>query len=133
MSLANNIEFLRRLPKLNGINGLGAFGRGLAQDSPLLEVAGFGTNPGDRILELALECPKVALGPGEWTVRVARSGLGTVEVAFRVMTNGSVAGRSDAFKPGYNDDSITPLHVRRWPLTDEEGKALSRLPRPVPW
>jgi poly(hydroxyalkanoate) depolymerase family esterase len=47
VSLANNIEFLRRLPKLNGINGLGAFGRSLEQDSPLLEVSGFGTNPGD--------------------------------------------------------------------------------------
>jgi poly(hydroxyalkanoate) depolymerase family esterase len=47
VSLANNIEFLRRLPKLNGINGLGAFGRSLGQDSPLLEVSGFGTNPGD--------------------------------------------------------------------------------------
>jgi poly(hydroxyalkanoate) depolymerase family esterase len=47
VSLANNVEFLRRLPKLNGINGLGAFGRSLEQDSPLLEVSGFGTNPGD--------------------------------------------------------------------------------------
>ena len=29
MSLANNVEFLRRLPKLNGINALGDFGRNL--------------------------------------------------------------------------------------------------------
>ena len=46
MSLANNIEFLRRLPKLNGVSGLGAFGR-LREASPLVEVADFGTNPGD--------------------------------------------------------------------------------------
>ena len=45
MSLAKNVEFLRRLPKLNGING---FGRGLrpALRSPLVETADFGTNPG---------------------------------------------------------------------------------------
>ena len=48
MSLANNVEFLRRLPKLNGINGLGDLGRGLRQGlrSPLVEVTGFGSNPG---------------------------------------------------------------------------------------
>ena len=46
MSLANNVEFLRRLSKTNGINGLGAFGRTPGQ-SPLVEVTGFGTNPGD--------------------------------------------------------------------------------------
>jgi poly(hydroxyalkanoate) depolymerase family esterase len=47
VSLAKNIEFLRRLPKLNGINGLGVLGRGLRQNSPLAEVTGFGANPGD--------------------------------------------------------------------------------------
>jgi poly(hydroxyalkanoate) depolymerase family esterase len=47
VSLAKNVEFLRRLPKLNGINGLGVFGRGLTQASPLLEVTGFGANPGE--------------------------------------------------------------------------------------
>ena len=48
MSLANNIEFLRRLPKLNGFNGLGDIGRNLRPpaDSPLLETAEFGSNPG---------------------------------------------------------------------------------------
>ena len=47
MSLANNVDFLRRLPKLNGFNGLGTFGRGPSQPSPLVEVTGFGSNPGD--------------------------------------------------------------------------------------
>ena len=48
MSLANNIEFLRRLPKLDGINGFGDFGRNLrpGQRSPLVETSGFGSNPG---------------------------------------------------------------------------------------
>ncbi|QWG18263.1 PHB depolymerase family esterase [Bradyrhizobium sediminis] len=48
MSLAANVEFLRRLPKLNGFNGLGGFGRNLrpAQGSPLVETTGFGSNPG---------------------------------------------------------------------------------------
>jgi poly(hydroxyalkanoate) depolymerase family esterase len=47
VSLANNIDFLRRLSKMNKVNGLGAFGLGLRQDSPLVEVTGFGNNPGD--------------------------------------------------------------------------------------
>jgi poly(hydroxyalkanoate) depolymerase family esterase len=48
LSLAKNVEFLHHLPKLSDFNGLAAFGRGLAPDvhSPLLEVTGFGTNPG---------------------------------------------------------------------------------------
>ncbi len=48
MSLANNIEFLRRLPKLNGFNGFADYGRspnpGLR--SPLIEITEFGSNPG---------------------------------------------------------------------------------------
>jgi len=49
VSLAQNIEFLRRLPKINGINGLGDFGWGTRQPlhSALVEITGFGTNPGD--------------------------------------------------------------------------------------
>jgi poly(hydroxyalkanoate) depolymerase family esterase len=49
VSLAKNVEFLRRLPKLNGINGLGDFGWGLRArgSSPLVEITGFGGNPGD--------------------------------------------------------------------------------------
>ncbi|MFL6790178.1 MAG: PHB depolymerase family esterase [Bradyrhizobium sp.] len=47
MSLAKNVELLRRLPKLNGFNGLGAYGRRLAAiHSPLVETAEFGSNPG---------------------------------------------------------------------------------------
>jgi poly(hydroxyalkanoate) depolymerase family esterase len=48
VSLAQNIEFLRRLPKLNGINGFGDFGRNHRPSlrSPLVETTGFGTDPG---------------------------------------------------------------------------------------
>jgi poly(hydroxyalkanoate) depolymerase family esterase len=48
VSLANNVEFLRRLPKLNGFSGFGEFGRNLRPDlrSPLVETSGFGSNPG---------------------------------------------------------------------------------------
>jgi poly(hydroxyalkanoate) depolymerase family esterase len=48
VSLANNVDFLRRLPKLNGINGFGDHGRNLRPGprSPLKEVTGFGSNPG---------------------------------------------------------------------------------------
>ena len=49
MSLAKNVEFLRHLPKMNGINGLGDFGWGTRQpaQTPLVEIAEFGANPGD--------------------------------------------------------------------------------------
>jgi poly(hydroxyalkanoate) depolymerase family esterase len=48
VSLANNVEFLRRLPKLNAINGFGGYGRNLRPGlrSPLVETTGFGSNPG---------------------------------------------------------------------------------------
>jgi poly(hydroxyalkanoate) depolymerase family esterase len=48
LSLAKNIELLRRMPKLNGFNGLGAYARSLAPGvhSPLVETAEFGANPG---------------------------------------------------------------------------------------
>ena len=49
MSLANNIEFLRRLPKLNEIKGLEGFAQDLRRgaSSRLTETVGFGSNPGD--------------------------------------------------------------------------------------
>jgi poly(hydroxyalkanoate) depolymerase family esterase len=50
VSLAKNIEFLRRLPKLNELNGLPGLARGLnraGKSSRLTETTGFGTNPGD--------------------------------------------------------------------------------------
>jgi poly(hydroxyalkanoate) depolymerase family esterase len=47
VSLAKNVEFLRLLPKVNGINGLGGWGTRQPANSPLDEITGFGTNPGD--------------------------------------------------------------------------------------
>jgi poly(hydroxyalkanoate) depolymerase family esterase len=46
LSLAKNVEFLRHFPKLNGFNGLGIYGRAASGSSPLVEINGFGTNPG---------------------------------------------------------------------------------------
>jgi poly(hydroxyalkanoate) depolymerase family esterase len=48
VSLANNVEFLRHLPKPGRFGGLAEIGRNLRPDlhSPLAEVKGFGTNPG---------------------------------------------------------------------------------------
>ena len=48
MSLAKNIELLRRLPKLNGINGFRDIGRNLwpGSHSPMVETTDFGSNPG---------------------------------------------------------------------------------------
>jgi len=49
LSLADNIDFLRNLPKLPGINGLDGLGRsrGAAATSPISESVDFGSNPGD--------------------------------------------------------------------------------------
>jgi poly(hydroxyalkanoate) depolymerase family esterase len=49
VSLVKNVEFLRHLSKLNGINGLEGFGRSALrpQHSPLIETSEFGINPGD--------------------------------------------------------------------------------------
>ncbi|MBI5320755.1 PHB depolymerase family esterase [Bradyrhizobium sp.] len=47
-SLAANIDFLRRFPKLPHLNGFGLYGRGRPPGvrSPLTEVTDFGANPG---------------------------------------------------------------------------------------
>jgi poly(hydroxyalkanoate) depolymerase family esterase len=49
VSLADNIDFLRNLPKIPGINGLDGLGRsrGPAATSPISESVDFGSNPGD--------------------------------------------------------------------------------------
>jgi poly(hydroxyalkanoate) depolymerase family esterase len=50
VSLANNIEFLKRLPKLNEFKGLNGLPRGFSRaggSSRLTETTGFGSNPGD--------------------------------------------------------------------------------------
>ena len=48
MSLAKNVEFLRNLPKLHGLNAFEGFGLGVRRGvrSPLVEIRGFGANPG---------------------------------------------------------------------------------------
>jgi poly(hydroxyalkanoate) depolymerase family esterase len=48
LSLAKNVEFLRHFPKLNGFNGFGIYSRSASAGagSPLVEIDGFGTNPG---------------------------------------------------------------------------------------
>jgi len=48
VSLANNVEFLRHLPKPGRFGGFSELGRNLRPDlhSPLAEVKSFGTNPG---------------------------------------------------------------------------------------
>jgi poly(hydroxyalkanoate) depolymerase family esterase len=49
VSLADNIEFLRHLPKMPGLKGLESLTQGLLRSgkSPIAENAGFGSNPGD--------------------------------------------------------------------------------------
>jgi poly(hydroxyalkanoate) depolymerase family esterase len=48
VSLAENVEYLRRLRELNGITGFGDFHRQVrpAPASPLIEIENFGSNPG---------------------------------------------------------------------------------------
>ncbi|MDB5654567.1 MAG: Esterase, depolymerase [Tardiphaga sp.] len=61
MSLADNIEFLRNLPKLPGIKGLDGISRGMTNGggSPIREETGFGGNPGD--LRMFAYVPATAL------------------------------------------------------------------------
>lgn len=49
MSLADNIDFFRNLPKMPGLNGLDGVSRGRTAGggSPISESTGFGSNPGD--------------------------------------------------------------------------------------
>jgi poly(hydroxyalkanoate) depolymerase family esterase len=47
VSLAKNVEFLRRMSSLSGINSLGDHGWPGQSQSPLVEVTGFGANPGE--------------------------------------------------------------------------------------
>jgi len=49
VSLAENVDYLSRLRKLNGFNNLGAYARSPRPGvrSPLVEVTRFGSNPGD--------------------------------------------------------------------------------------
>src|SRR5436309_16135514 len=49
VSLASNVDFFRRLPKLNVVDGLPSYGLGgkPGARSPLTEVTGFGSNPGE--------------------------------------------------------------------------------------
>jgi poly(hydroxyalkanoate) depolymerase family esterase len=46
VSLARNVDLLRRLPKLNGLR-FAEYGRSAGLRSPLAEVTGFGPNPGN--------------------------------------------------------------------------------------
>jgi poly(hydroxyalkanoate) depolymerase family esterase len=48
VSLAKNVEFLRRLPRVNGLDGFEELGRTPkpGHRSPLVETTGFGSNPG---------------------------------------------------------------------------------------
>ncbi|GLR83982.1 extracellular catalytic domain type 1 short-chain-length polyhydroxyalkanoate depolymerase [Bradyrhizobium iriomotense] len=46
MSLTRNVDLLRRLPKLNALR-LAETARGAGEHSPLAEVSGFGSNPGN--------------------------------------------------------------------------------------
>lgn len=47
MSLARNIEFLRQLPLLHGLNAWDVVGHGAARGAPLVETRQFGSNPGE--------------------------------------------------------------------------------------
>jgi poly(hydroxyalkanoate) depolymerase family esterase len=58
LSLAKNIELLRHMPKLQGLNAWQGFGHGMPRGTPgpLVETEGFGTNPGNlRMFSFAPE------------------------------------------------------------------------------
>ena len=65
MSLVQNVEFLRRMSNLHELNGFGGFARSLTPKagSPLVEITGFGANPGDLRM-LAFVPAKLQPKPG---------------------------------------------------------------------
>ena len=95
MSLANNVEFLRHFPKLNGFNGLGIYGRSTSPgaSSPLVEISGFGTNPG--ALKMFAHVPEPL--PRAPALVVVLHGCGQTAAAYDFGTGWSTLARRYGF------------------------------------
>jgi poly(hydroxyalkanoate) depolymerase family esterase len=95
VSLAKNIEFLSRLPKLNGFNGFGGY-KLTSEDSlqsPLVEVTDFGSNPGGlRMLSFVPD--HLQKGPA---LVVVLHGCGQTATGYDIGTGWSMLARHYGF------------------------------------
>ena len=92
MSLARNIEFLRRLPGLNGWDGLGQLMPG-GTGSPLVETRQFGTNPG-ALRMLSYVPPELRPSPA---LVVVLHGCGQTAAGYDVGTGWSTLAKHYGF------------------------------------
>jgi poly(hydroxyalkanoate) depolymerase family esterase len=95
LSLANNVEFLRHLPKPGRFGGLAELGRNLRPDlhSPLAEVKDFGSNPGNlrmfRYAPVVLQHPRALV--------VVLHGCGQTAAAYDVGSGWSTLAKHYGF------------------------------------
>jgi poly(hydroxyalkanoate) depolymerase family esterase len=92
VSLARNIEFLRRLPGLNGWDGLGQLLPG-GTGSPLIETRQFGTNPG-ALRMLSYTPPELRPSPA---LVVVLHGCGQTAAGYDVGTGWSTLAKHYGF------------------------------------
>jgi poly(hydroxyalkanoate) depolymerase family esterase len=95
LSLANNVEFLRNLPKPGRFGGLAELGRNLRPDlhTPLTEVKDFGSNPGNlrmfRYAPVVLQHPRALV--------VVLHGCGQTAAAYDVGSGWSTLAKHYGF------------------------------------
>jgi poly(hydroxyalkanoate) depolymerase family esterase len=95
LSLANNVEFLRHLPKPGRFGGLAELGRNLRPDlhTPLAEVKDFGSNPGNlrmfRYAPVVLQHPRALV--------VVLHGCGQTAAAYDVGAGWSMLAKHYGF------------------------------------
>jgi len=95
LSLANNVDFLRRVSKLNHLNGFGFYGRSHAHGprSPLVRVKDFGQNPGG----LKMYSYVLANLPRKPALVVVLHGCGQTAAAYDVGTGWSTLAKRYGF------------------------------------
>jgi poly(hydroxyalkanoate) depolymerase family esterase len=95
LSLARNVEFLRHFPTLSGLNGLGAYGGSASQAglSPLVEITGFGSNPG--ALKMYAHVPETSPRPS--ALVVVLHGCGQTAAGYDVGTGWSMLANRYGF------------------------------------
>lgn len=95
MSLARNVDFLRHFPHLAGFNGLGVHGGTAppAGRSPLVEITGFGSNPG--ALKMFAHVPETSPRPS--ALVVVLHGCGQTAAGYDIGTGWSTLANRYGF------------------------------------
>jgi poly(hydroxyalkanoate) depolymerase family esterase len=95
LSLARNVDFLRHFPHLAGFNGLGVHGGTAAPTgrSPLVEITGFGSNPG--ALRMFAHVPETSPRPS--ALVVVLHGCGQTATGYDIGTGWSTLANRYGF------------------------------------